>query len=87
MKIEVLTYYSKGKTICSDKDCDVDDVDMLVLDHIKDDGAAHRKEITSNGTGIFMYEWAKKNNFPKIFQVLCWNHNIKKQLNKSKRKL
>ena len=87
VKLEVLTHYSKGKPICSDKDCDVDDTDMLVLDHIKDDGAAHRKGMTANGTGIFMYDWAKRNHFPKIFQVLCWNHNIKKQLSKSKRKL
>ena len=86
VKLEVLTHYSKGKPICSDEDCDVDDVDMLVLDHIKDDGAAHRKGMTANGTGIFMYDWAKRNHFPKMFGVLCWNHNIKKQLNKVKQK-
>ena len=82
VKLEVLTHYSKGKPVCSEKDCNIDDIDMLALDHTKNDGAAHRKKITANGTGIFMYEWAKKNNYPKIFQVMCWNHNIKKQLNK-----
>jgi len=85
VKLKVLTHYSKGKPVCNEKDCKVDDTDMLVLDHIKDDGASHRKEITANGTGIFMYEWAMRNNYPKIFQVLCWNHNIKKQMNRVKK--
>ena len=85
IKLKVLTHYSKGAPICNEKDCNVDDTDMLVLDHIDDDGASHRKKISANGTGTFMYEWAIRNNYPKIFQVLCWNHNIKKQLKKVKR--
>lgn len=58
---------------------------MLALDHTNNDGASHRKKIGVTN-GVFIYEWAKKNNYPKIFQVLCWNHNIKKQLNKVKQK-
>lgn len=85
VKLEVLTHYSKGKPICCEKDCDVDDIDMLALDHTNNDGASHRKKVGAI-TGIFMYEWAKKNNYPKMFGVLCWNHNIKKQLNRVKRK-
>lgn len=85
IKLEVLTHYSKRKPVCNEKDCDIDDIDMLALDHINNDGASHRKEVGVKN-GVFMYEWAKKNNYPKMFQVLCWNHNIKKQLNKVKRK-
>jgi len=85
VKLEVLTHYSKGKPVCNEKDCDVNDIDMLALDHTNNDGALHRKKVGAI-TGIFMYEWAKKNNYPKMFGVLCWNHNIKKQLNRVKRK-
>lgn len=85
IKLEVFTHYSKGKPICCEKNCNVDDIDMLALDHTNDDGASHRKKIGVKN-GVFIYEWTKKNNYPKIFQVMCWNHNIKKQLNKSKRK-
>ncbi len=84
VKLEVLTHYSKGKPVCSEEDCDVDDIDMLALHHTNDDGASHRKEVGVI-TGTFMYEWAKKNNYPKMFSVLCWNHNIKKQMNRVKR--
>jgi hypothetical protein len=78
-KLKVFTHYCNGKPVCNEKDCDVDDVDMLALDHINDDGAFHRKEIGVKN-GFHIYEWAIKNNYPKIFQVLCWNHNIKKQM-------
>lgn len=84
VKLKVFTHYSKGKPVCCIKDCDIDDMDMLSLDHTNDDGAAHRKQVGAK-TGTFMYEWAIKNNFPPIFKVMCWNHNIKKQLKRVKR--
>jgi hypothetical protein len=84
VKLEVFTHYCNGKPVCCVKDCGIDDIDMLALDHTNNDGASHRKEIGVKN-GAFMYEWAKKNNYPKIFQVMCWNHNIKKQLNRIKK--
>lgn len=57
---------------------------FLVLDHIRDDGAKHRREISGNrtgGTGRQLYLWIVKNNFPPVFQVLCSNCNLGKQLN------
>ena len=57
------------------------------FDHANDDGAVHRKGMTANGTGIFIYEWAIRNNYPPIFKVLCWNHNFKKHLRKLRRKV
>lgn len=80
VKLKVLTHYSKGKLVCNHKNCKINDIDMLSLDHLNDDGSTHRKKIVSNGTGIFIYEWAIRNNYPKIFQVLCYNHNMKKHL-------
>lgn len=41
---------------------------FLSIDHMNNDGAAHRKKI-----GGELYRWLIKNNFPKDFQVLCMN--------------
>ena len=83
-KLKVFTHYCNGKPVCNDKDCDVDDIDMLSLDHTNDDGSAHRKAVGAK-TGLFIYEWAIRNNYPAIFKVLCWNHNFKKHLTKTRR--
>ena len=57
--------------------------EFLVLDHINNDGAAHRKSMKnkSDGFGIQLYRWIIKNNFPPIFQVLCANCNMGKEMN------
>jgi hypothetical protein len=47
----------------------------LQLDHINNDGAAHRK-ILSKKTGrggTSLYTWAYRNGFPDILQLLCAN--------------
>jgi hypothetical protein len=56
---------------------------FLTLDHINNDGANHRKLMKheSDGSGKQLYCWIIKNNFPPIFQVLCYNCNIGKYLN------
>lgn len=78
LKIKVLTYYSifTTKPMCAIPGCLISDPDMLCLDHIDNDGAKHRKEI--NKTNI--YPWIIKNNYPPGFQVICHNHNFKKEL-------
>lgn len=43
----------------------------LQLDHIANDGAAHRKELVKQGRGGNTYKWAFKNGFPPILQLLC----------------
>ena len=86
IKLVVFGHYSKGKPVCCVKGCNIDDMDMLALDHINDDGAVHRKKVNAR-TGTFMYEWAIRNNFPPIFNIMCWNHNIKKQMKRVKRNL
>jgi hypothetical protein len=52
-------------------------MELLALDHIRDDGAKHRIEAGLHGGGA--YRWVRQNNFPSIFQVLCHNHNAKKE--------
>jgi len=54
------------------KCCGIDNEKYLQLDHIKNDGAAHRLEVF-NGTGGSMYTWAFRNSFPNILQLLCAN--------------
>jgi len=71
LKTEVMRHYSNGTSSC--KNCKANDLDALCLDHINNDGTEHRKTV---GQGV--YFWAKKNNFPPILQVLCWNCNFLK---------
>lgn len=73
LREEVITAYG-SKCVC----CGEDESVFLVLDHINNDGAAHRKEI---GKGGSMYRWIKRNGFPKdLFQILCWNCNAAKSI-------
>jgi hypothetical protein len=59
-------------------ECGLDDLDMLCLDHIHNDGAVYRKLYRGTTEG-----WAKKNNYPpNVLQVLCHNHNMKKEANR-----
>lgn len=69
--------YGGYKCVC----CGEEEKIFLTLDHINNDGAKHRKAIGIRG-GIGIYTWIRKNNFPDGFQVLCFNCNHGKQLNK-----
>jgi hypothetical protein len=77
VKLKVLTHYSNGKPCC--KYCGKDNIGYLVLDHINEDGAQHRKSVGIN-KGNWVYLWIVRYNYPKIFQVLCHNCNIIKSL-------
>jgi hypothetical protein len=89
-KIKVLTHYGPdGRLGCCWPDCSVEDVDMLSLDHINDDGASHRRTITQDssshgGGGTKTYRDVEKRGFPEGFQTLCLNHQMKKQLQRYK---
>lgn len=49
---------------------------FLCLDHVNNDGSAHRKEV---GKGLAVYRWARNNGYPASLQVLCHNCNMAKQ--------
>lgn len=51
--------------------CGEDDIRVLSIDHINNDGAQHRKKLD----GKPLYPWLIKNEFPEGFQVLCRNCN------------
>lgn len=73
VRIETLMQYG-GK--CAK--CGIDDIEVLDLDHIYDDGAEERRK------NLFAYNLCrklKKEGFPKgRYQVLCKNCNWKKEL-------
>lgn len=76
LKEEVLTHYGHdGALECCWSSCTVRDIDMLTLDHVKDDGAEHRKSVRGS-----MYAWLKSQGFPEGFQTLCANHQLKKEI-------
>ena len=69
---------------CSWPNCDVFDLDMLTLDHIGDDGADERVRGSSSGTEF--YRGVLKRNFPKKYQCLCANHNLKKEIERQRQR-
>ena len=60
--------------------CGETDPDMLEMDHINNDGAFHRKEANIRGSAAY-YKWIVKHKYPDNLQVLCSNHNRKKEVN------
>ena len=73
-RIKVFNWYG-NKCKC----CGENQFEFLTIDHINNDGGSHRKEIKK--TGSRMYLWIIKNNFPDIFQTLCYNCNCAKHWN------
>lgn len=72
----VFDYYGNGCVCCKEKE-----LSFLTIDHISNDRG---KDIYKNGkriTGIFLYKKIIKNNFPNIYQILCWNCNWGKYKN------
>lgn len=68
LKLEVFKAYGGPHCAC----CGQSILGFLTLDHINNDGAAHRKKVP----GTELYEWVKDNNFPPGFRVLCYDCNI-----------
>lgn len=70
----VFAYYGMSCSWCGD-----DYYPTLVIDHINNDGAKHRKVIGRSGSGT--YRWLIANGFPEGFQTLCSGCNQAKQVN------
>ena len=75
LRLQVLIHYGGDPPKCSC--CGESIVEFLTLDHINNDGAEHRKRI-GKWSGHAYYIWIIKNNFPPLFQVLCYNCNCAK---------
>ena len=54
--------------------------EFLSIDHVNNDGEAHRRELKGYGRAI--YQWLKRNGYPQDgrFQLLCHNCNMAKGL-------
>lgn len=52
---------------------------FLAIDHMDNNGAAHRRELGSKGRNL--YRWLKQHNYPSNFQILCHNCNSGRHLN------
>lgn len=76
-KLEIFNAYG-GK--CAWPDCAVTDVDVLTLDHVFNDGGAERKTMTSPKSSFATYRIARREGYPARFQVLCANHQLKKEI-------
>jgi len=70
-KKKVFKHYGKKCNCCGELQ-----IEFLTIDHINNDGNKHRKQIRGKYANIYSY--LIKNNFPKTFQVLCWNCNLAK---------
>lgn len=75
LKYEVFSHYSKGRPKCA---CCREDasLDFLTIDHIK--GRKLGKNKVDNRRGASLYSYLKRNDYPKGYQVLCWNCNAAK---------
>lgn len=76
LRAEVIQAYG-GKCVCCGESQDA----FLTLDHVENDGKAHRMELGA-GQGSAsdrLYRWARNNGFPERLQLLCWNCNLAKQ--------
>jgi 5-methylcytosine-specific restriction endonuclease McrA len=69
--------------------CGFKKLDSLVLDHINDDGAKHRREskIAGRGSGVgtTIYEYLHRTGKMEGLQVLCANCNMAKELRRKRR--
>jgi hypothetical protein len=67
---QVFAHYGRRCACCGETE-----QAFLTVDHINNDGAKHRREL---GKGLALRGWIVKHNWPKIFQILCWNCNCAK---------
>ena len=77
LKGDVINHYSNGSNKCTQ--CGIKGIEFLNIDHIegrkKQGHARHIK-------GSRLYRLLKREKYPSGFQVLCWNCNNKKHLDK-----
>jgi len=69
IKIEVFTHYSNGEPKCS---CcgETGTIEFLTIEHIKG-----RKNEGTRRSGHGLYRWLKSQNYPKGYEIQCWNCN------------
>jgi hypothetical protein len=88
--VEIIAYFNNGELPLGDIRqalvdeavgqyvCFIDDDDVLVVDHVNNDGNVHRK--THKGK-YSQYKSIIDAGYPKDYQILCCNCNWKKHVN------
>ncbi len=83
VRLEVLAHYGGHPLRCTCPGCPVTDAEFLVLDHVDNNGAEHRRLTTkSKGRGGFgTYLWLRLHNYPAKWKlrVVCHNCNAARQ--------
>ena len=74
-RLAALDAYGGPTCVCCGENTEM----FLCIDHINNNGGAHRKEIGNSGSRL--YQWLRINGYPEGFQVLCYNCNNGKRLN------
>ncbi len=64
-----LDVYGRSCACCGEKE-----EAFLTLDHVNNDGAAHRRSLKTKGSHVF--KWLRDNQYPEGFQILCSNCNL-----------
>lgn len=72
----VLKHYGGGKCACVK--CGESDIDCLSIDHVNND--AHHRQNNKRLGGTQLYRKLMAQGFPKGYQTLCYNHNMKKAI-------
>lgn len=75
LRQKALDHYGRACACCGES---IDE--FLSIDHMDNDGAAHRRALKTNGAGI--WKWLRDSNYPANFQTLCMNCNFGKHKNK-----
>jgi len=78
LKLEVLIHYGGNPPRCVC--CGESHVEFLTIDHINNNGAEERTKTKKSG-GYQFYIWLRGNNYPKSYQVLCYNCNCGREQN------
>lgn len=81
LKLGAFVIVADGKAIqCAYPDCPIRAIEALHLDHIRNDGARHRRKHNGAG-GVHTYQWVLKNpgKAQHRLQILCSIHDRMKQ--------
>ena len=73
LKLNLLKGYGGEKLKCAC--CGEKEIKFLTIDHINNDGA---EELKKYGSRRKLYHYLRKMNYPKGYQILCYNCNCSK---------
>ena len=75
-KLAVISHYSNltNKCLC----CGEPDIRFLTIDHINGNGNKHRRQ----NKIVDLARWLIRNNYPEGYQILCFNCNAGRSINK-----